>query len=391
IGAGDTRALTPASGPGSAVKIVTFVPESHLEQSKVIETLDECKIVAGTKLEEKIIRGRKFNPNNLFDINNPHVIRFIIDNDRTEECLATIFAHFVGSKKLEEEYESVVGSGFAGMEYHPNAIDYYDDHMCMINILKQCFPDAHLSLHAGELNLELSQTSQPLQTHVRKAVEVAGAERIGHGTCSKKDLNRDDLFKSMHEKDVHVEVNLNSNKYVVGVTEDDHPIFEFINHGVSFSLCTDDQGVFGSSLFEEMKLACQEYGKKGDRNGAHHVLGYEELKRSVLNSARKCFLPGKSIYEHPDKFGRLVFKKDFISDDKPLSGLREIISFCLNPEFGEWAEDGVFGMLTTKQQDFIKTSEKAQLELDLEMAFIYFEQFVVPALIRKKSGKIEAS
>ncbi|MEM9166524.1 MAG: Nif3-like dinuclear metal center hexameric protein [Planctomycetota bacterium] len=32
IGAGDTRALTPASGPGSAVKIVTFVPESHLEQ-----------------------------------------------------------------------------------------------------------------------------------------------------------------------------------------------------------------------------------------------------------------------------------------------------------------------------------------------------------------------
>ncbi len=342
--------------------------------AKVKKILNECKAVTDNRLIEK-----GFSESDLFNLSNPHVVRFIIDNDRTISSLATVFAHFVGSMTLEMEDDRVVGSGFAGEEYDDNAINHYDDHMNIIKVLKHHFSGAKLSLHAGELNRQLSQTEEPLQTNVRKAV-MAGADRIGHGVSATDDPNWLNLFDEMKKRDVHVECCLKSNENVLGITNGTHPISWFISKGVSFSLCTDDQGVNNSSPASEMLLAAQRYNTNKDhivKKGCN--LGYKQLKRSVINSIRKCFLNGESIYKKPGKKGELVFESVFQGEGSSISSLRDIISLCLNTSTGKWNSD-ILSLLTNEQQLFIKKSEKAQMQLEIEKEFIYFEQFVVPGL-----------
>lgn len=341
---------------------------------KAQKILDECNEVTDDRLIEK-----GFSRTNLFDLRNPHVVRFIIDNDRTVTSLATVFAHFVGSMTLEKLDERVVGSGFAGEEYDDNAINHYDDHMAIISALKKHFYGAKLSLHAGELNRQLSQTEEPLKTNVRKAV-MAGADRIGHAVSITDDPDWLGLFEEMKRRDVHVECCIKSNQNVLGVTNGTHPIPWFIFKGVSFSLCTDDQGVNNSSPASEMFLAAQRYNTNKDHKVKEgRNLGYQQLKRSVINSIRKSFLPGKSIYKKPGSDGKLVFKENFQSNCLAISGLREIISSCIDPTTGKWSRD-VFSLLTSDQKLFISNSPKAQMQLEIEKEFIYFEQVVVPDL-----------
>jgi adenosine deaminase len=52
--------------------------------------------------------------------------------------------------------------------------------MRVVRYLRAVHPRAHVSLHAGELTASLAGPGA-LRSHVRDAVTVASAERVGHG------------------------------------------------------------------------------------------------------------------------------------------------------------------------------------------------------------------
>ncbi|MFZ0634874.1 MAG: hypothetical protein WA755_15785 [Candidatus Acidiferrales bacterium] len=68
--------------------------------------------------------------------------------------------------------------------------------------------------------------------HVRLAVEVAHAERIGHGVDIMYEDYPYDLLKEMAVKHILVEVNLTSNDVILGVSGKDHPFPIYRKFGV---------------------------------------------------------------------------------------------------------------------------------------------------------------
>src|SRR6185312_8298736 len=57
----------------------------------------------------------------------------------------------------------------------------YDLHMRMIDVLHSISPNVNITLHAGELTFG-QIPSEELGQHIKKAIEVGHAQRIGHGT-----------------------------------------------------------------------------------------------------------------------------------------------------------------------------------------------------------------
>ena len=62
-------------------------------------------------------------------------------------------------------------------------------HMRMMHYLHSQYPNVHVTLHAGEL-VEGLVPPEGLRFHVRDSVEMAGAERIGHGVDALNETER---------------------------------------------------------------------------------------------------------------------------------------------------------------------------------------------------------
>ena len=73
-----------------------------------------------------------------------------------------------------------MGINFVRPEDDYVAMRDYTLQMKMIGYLHSVYPNVHISLHAGELALGLVPP-EGLRFHIRQAVELAHAERIGHG------------------------------------------------------------------------------------------------------------------------------------------------------------------------------------------------------------------
>ena len=81
---------------------------------------------------------------------------------------------------------AAVDPRFVGINY----VQPEDDHTAMANYalqmrqsayLHSVYPKLHISLHAGELDAGNGAARMDLRFHIRMAVEIAHAERIGHG------------------------------------------------------------------------------------------------------------------------------------------------------------------------------------------------------------------
>ena len=98
--------------------------------------------------------------------------------------------------------------------------------------------------HAGE-------TTGP-QT-VWDALNLLGAERIGHGTSSAQDP---DLLAHLAERGIPLEVCPSSNIATRAVeTLDEHPIRAFRDAGVTITINSDDPPMFGTDLNREYEIA----------------------------------------------------------------------------------------------------------------------------------------
>jgi len=158
----------------------------------------------------------------------------------------------------------------------------YSLQMKMVAYARKLYPKVHVSLHAGELALGLVPPDQ-LRFHVREAVDVAGADRIGHGVDILYETGSRALMERMRQRHVLVEINLTSNDQILGVRGEDHPFNAYRRAGVPLALSTDDEGVARSHLTAEFLRAVLTY-----------KLTYADVKEMARNSLRYAFLDDSS-------------------------------------------------------------------------------------------------
>jgi adenosine deaminase len=162
--------------------------------------------------------------------------------------------------------------------------------MQMLAFLRGQYPKAHLTLHAGELTGALAPP-EDLRFHIRDAVLVAGAERIGHGVDIAGEDGAAETLRTMAERHVLVEIALTSNDQILGVTGAEHPFALYRRSGVPVALVTDDEGVSRTDLTAQYQRAVTTYD-----------LGYGDLKTMARAALQHSFLPGADLWRAPDDF-----------------------------------------------------------------------------------------
>ncbi len=186
-----------------------------------------------------------------------------------------------------------VGLQLVAPEDSYDAIRYYDLHMQIIAELTDRGRKVPVALHAGELTMKIAHPRH-LSYHVRDAVRVAGARRIGHGTDLPEEVGAEALAEEMAAKGVLVEVNILSNETILEVKPEDHPYAWLRKKGVPASLSTDDAGITRTELSDDYQAAV--------RNGAT----YDDLKTAARNGIAFSFLSGPGLWEDPNIYRRPV-------------------------------------------------------------------------------------
>jgi adenosine deaminase len=204
-----------------------------------------------------------------------------------------VFAHALLGFEVASADPDVVGINFVMPEDGEISMRDYHLQMQMLDYLHSVYPKVHISLHAGELASGLVPP-EGLRFHIREAVELGHAERIGHGVDVLYEDHPFDLLKEMAARHIDVEVNLTSNDGILDVKGTDHPLAAYMATHVPFSLSTDDEGVSRIDLTHEYARAVEEQN-----------LDYVDLKHSARDSLEHSFLPGGSLWVWTDNYDHL--------------------------------------------------------------------------------------
>jgi aminodeoxyfutalosine deaminase len=136
----------------------------------------------------------------------------------------------------------VIAFGMGGDELSRPAIEFRDVYdYAAAN-------DLHRLVHAGEIGGP---------TSVRDAIEILGAERIGHGIAAAADPK---LMASLAERSIGLEICPTSNVRTEALAQflgradarlNDHPLPKLFRAGIPVSLSTDDPAMFDTNLSRE--------------------------------------------------------------------------------------------------------------------------------------------
>jgi Adenosine deaminase len=260
-------------------------------------------------------------------------IRYLQQTTRTKPP-EEVFAQFAYAFELANVGSHVVGLNLVAPEDHPVALRDYTLQMEMLKFFHSQFPKTNVSLHAGELTLGLVPPDA-LRFHIRQAVEIAQAKRIGHGVDIFFEENPFDLMAQMRRRGVLVEICPTSNEVILNVKGAEHPFKIYWDAGVPLTIATDDEGVSRSDLSNEYWLMARRYN-----------LGYKDLKRLVRNSLEYSFLKGESLWQS--------------------NGFTARVAACANDTPGS-------NSFSTRCLAFLKNSERAHVQWQLESEFVQFE------------------
>lgn len=184
-----------------------------------------------------------------------------------------------------------VGLQLVAPEDSADAVAYYDVHMRIVDLLTDHGRKTPVALHAGEVTLKLV-TPEAASYHVRDAVRIAGARRIGHGTDLPREIGADDLAAEMAARGVLVEANILSNQSILEVRPEDHPYAWLRQKKVPVALSTDDAGITRTELSDDYAAAV--------RNGA----SYADLRTAARNAIAFSFLSGEGLWLDPNTYAR---------------------------------------------------------------------------------------
>ena len=236
---------------------------------------------------------------------------------------------------IEQGSDDWVGINFVQPEDYMVSMRDYSLHMKMVEYLHGLYPKVHITLHAGELAPGMVPP-EGLRFHIRQAVEVAHAERVGHGVDVMYENDAPELLKEMGRKHVMVEINLSSNEGILGITGDRHPFQYYRAAHVPVALSTDDQAVSRIDLAHEYVRAANDYR-----------LSYADLKNLARTGMEHNFLPGASLWASTDVFTvpTSACKGQILGSAKPSSACKS----------------------------FLDSNEKAAAQWELEQRFREFE------------------
>ncbi|HEX4111326.1 MAG TPA: adenosine deaminase [Stellaceae bacterium] len=207
-----------------------------------------------------------------------------------------IFAQDVFAFRLIEADPRFVGLNIVGPEDDPISLHDYALHMRMFGYLHGVDPRVKMTLHAGELVLGQRGglrrvRPEDLRFHVRQAVEVAHASRVGHGVDIEHEDDWRQLMAAMAAKHILVEINLTSNAQILRIVGNAHPFMTYWAAGVPVALSTDDEGVERIDLTHEYVRATREYH-----------LSFAQLVTLSRNSIAYGFIPGANLWVDIDHF-----------------------------------------------------------------------------------------
>ncbi len=205
-----------------------------------------------------------------------------------------VFAQTLLAFEVASADPDVVGINFVQPEDAYLAMSEYHRQMLMLDYLHSVYPRVHITLHAGELALGLVPPAG-LRFHIREAVDLGHAERIGHGVDVMEETDPGLLLKELAARHIMIEMNLTSNDVILGRRASTHPLPDYLRAHVPLALSTDDEGVSRIDLTHEYTRAALDY-----------KLSYADLKRSARTSLEHAFLPGPDLWLQPDQFTQIV-------------------------------------------------------------------------------------
>jgi adenosine deaminase len=227
----------------------------------------------------------------------------------------TVKASMDSHKQGDAHEAGFVGINFVMPEDGYISMRDYELQMKTVEYLHSVYPQVHISLHAGELAPGLVPP-EGLRFHIREAVEMGHAERIGHGVDVMYEDHAGQLLKEMADRHVMVEINLSSNEGILGVEGDAHPFPLYIEAHVPVALSTDDEGVSRIELTHEYTRAALDYH-----------LTYADMKQLARTGMEHDFLPGESLWAKPDRFeeANAACKGEELGGAKPSEACRRFL------------------------------------------------------------------
>jgi len=213
--------------------------------------------------------------------------RFIAQVSRNNPREDVFVQTALAAALIRAEPRIVAALNFVAAEDNQVALRDYAEHMRMVGFLAR---DVPVALHAGELWGGLVPRAD-LSFHIRQAVEIAGARRIGHGVALAYEDDMEGLLAEMRRRQVAVEINLTSNDKILEVRGKDHPLPTYLGAGVPIVISTDDAGVSRIDLTNEYFRAARDYG-----------LSYRELKAIARNALTYSFLDERAKETELERF-----------------------------------------------------------------------------------------
>jgi hypothetical protein len=244
-----------------------------------------------------------------------------------------VFAQILSGFEMASQDSRVVGLNLVMAEDWYVPTHDFRLHMKMLNFLHELYPKVHITLHAGEVTMQLVPPEEMF--HIRASIEQGHAERIGHGVDVMHEPDPEGLLREMAQRKILVEACLTSNDVILGVSGARHPLPVYMRFGVPVTLATDDAGVSRSSMTQEYQRAAETYD-----------LSYKELKKMARNSLVYSFLPGEGLWKDSTGFVRATA--------------------CS-------ADDPAAAKTSAACTKLLSASEKAKAEWELEKRFAEFE------------------
>lgn len=283
---------------------------------------------------------------NMGDPGSSVTIRYILTASRTMPK-ERVFGQLAAAFDAVNKSNLAVGVNLLSSEDNWNSRENYSLQMEMVGFLHSIYPNVNIALHAGELNLGLVPPDD-LRFHIKEAVEIGQASRIGHGVDIMWELNSDQTLKEMAMNHIAIEIMPVSNQIILGVSGKNHPFPIYFERGVPIALASDDPGVLRTDLSEQFVVIASEYPQ----------VKYPDFKKFVRNSIEYSFLQGRGIWASKGDYSQLTAECSRCSP-----GSKEPDARC---------------------KAFLDSNEKARIEWELEGELVAFEEKYAKELINTK-------